>query len=108
MEHSSQWRISGKLEHMIQFPFPRRTIAVPVLATLLLAFGLPAHAQPFSVPSHRVDGTLVFDGIPPVNAALASRVRRYEEWRQATFLDWLPDGSMLVATRFGAESQVHR
>src|SRR6185437_2096652 len=38
----------------------------------------------------------------------AARVKRYEQWRQATFLDWLPDGSMLIATRFGAESQVHR
>jgi dipeptidyl aminopeptidase/acylaminoacyl peptidase len=93
---------------MIQFLFPRRAPAVPVLAAFLLAFGLPARAQPFTVPTHRIDGTLVFDGIPPADATLASRVRRYEEWRQATFLDWLQDGSMLIATRFGAESQVHR
>ena len=93
---------------MIQFLLSRRTAAVPVLAAFLLAFGLPALAQPFTVPTHRIDGTLVFDGIPPIDATLASRVRRYEEWRQATFLDWLPDGKMLVATRFGAESQVHR
>ena len=93
---------------MIQFLFPRRAAAVPVLAAFLLAIGLPAHAQPFAVPTHRIDGTLVFDGIPPADATLASRVRRYEEWRQATFLDWMPDGSMLVATRFGTLEQVHR
>jgi dipeptidyl aminopeptidase/acylaminoacyl peptidase len=74
---------------------------------LLLACGV-ARAQPFSVPSHRIDGTLVFDGIPPVDAALASQVSRYEQWRQATFLDWLADGSLLIGTRFGAENQVHR
>lgn len=93
---------------MIQLQFLRRAAAVPVLAAFLLGFCLPAHAQPFAVPTHRVDGTLVFDGIPPLDASLASRVESYEEWRQATFLDWLPDGSMLVATRFGVDEQVHR
>jgi dipeptidyl aminopeptidase/acylaminoacyl peptidase len=109
MEHSSPQRISGKLGHMIQFFLLwRRAAAYPVLAAFLFVLGFPAHAQPFTVPTHRVDGTLVFDGIPPVDAALASQVKRYEEWRQATFLDWLPDGSMLISTRFGRESQVHR
>jgi dipeptidyl aminopeptidase/acylaminoacyl peptidase len=93
---------------MIQSQFSRRAAAVPVLAAFLLAFCLQARAQPYTVPAHRVDGTLVFDGIPPLDASLASRVKRYEEWRQATFLDWLPDGSMLVATRFGTDEQVHR
>jgi dipeptidyl aminopeptidase/acylaminoacyl peptidase len=93
---------------MIQFLLSRRMAAVPALAAWLVACGLPAHAQPFSVPSHRIDGKLVFDGIPPVDAKLSARIRRYEEWRQATFLDWLPDGSVLVATRFGTDEQVHR
>ena len=91
---------------MIQFLFSRR--AGPALAAFLLACGSMAHAQPFPVPTHRVDGTLVYDGIPALDTALASQVRSYEESRQATFLDWLHDGSMLIATRFGTESQVHR
>lgn len=85
-----------------------RAALLPTFGSLLLSFGLAAHAQPFTVPSHRIDGTLVFDGIPPLDASLAERLGRYEQWRQATFLDWLPDGSMLVATRFGADTQVHR
>src|SRR5579883_1472817 len=93
---------------MTQFLSLRRAAAVVVLTAFLLALGFPVDAQPFAVPAHRVDGTLVFDGIPPLDASLAARVRRYEEWRQATFLDWLPDGSMLVATRFGSFEQVHR
>jgi dipeptidyl aminopeptidase/acylaminoacyl peptidase len=93
---------------MIQFLLSRRMAAVPALAAWLVACGLPAHAQPFSIPSHRIDGKLVFDGIPPVDAKLSARIRRYEEWRQATFLDWLPDASVLVATRFGTDEQVHR
>src|SRR5512146_136980 len=99
---------SGKLEYMIQFFLSRRAALALAFAACLISFGLAAHAQPFTVPSHRMDGTLVFDGIPPLDASLGAQVRRYEEWRQATFLDWLPDGSMLVATRFGADSQVHR
>ena len=93
---------------MIQFFFSRRAALIPALASLLFTIAPAAHAQPFTVPSHRIDGTLVFDGIPPLDARLASQVRRYQEWRQATFLDWLPDGSMLVATRFGSFEQVHR
>ncbi|HEU5442531.1 MAG TPA: prolyl oligopeptidase family serine peptidase, partial [Steroidobacteraceae bacterium] len=93
---------------MIPFASFARAALLPALASLLLSFGLAAHAQPFTVPSHRIDGTLVFDGIPPLDASLAARVRRYEQWRQATFLDWLPDGSMLMATRFGADTQAHR
>jgi hypothetical protein len=66
---------------MIQFLSLRRAAAAAVLTAFLVTF--PAHAQPFAVPTHRVDGTLVFDGIPPLDASLAARVRRYEEWRQA-------------------------
>ncbi len=93
---------------MIQSLLPRRASAVPVVAAFLLAFGGAAHAQPFTVPTHRVDGTLVFDGIPPADATLASQLERYEEWRQASFLGWLPDGDILIATRFGRFEQVHR
>jgi dipeptidyl aminopeptidase/acylaminoacyl peptidase len=93
---------------MIQFQFPRRAAVLPVLVALLLGLCFPARAQPFTVPTHRIAGTLVFDGIPPLDASLALRARQYGEWRQATFLDWLPDGSLLVATRFGAQSEVHR
>ena len=93
---------------MIEFVFSRR-VAIPLaLAAFPLFFGLSVHAQPFTVPSHRIDGTLVFDGIPPLDATLAANVQRYEQWRQATFLDWLPDGSVLVATRFGRHEEVHR
>jgi dipeptidyl aminopeptidase/acylaminoacyl peptidase len=106
--HSSESIVSGKLEHMIQFLVSRRTALIPALASFLFCLAPAAHAQPFDVPSHRIDGTLVFDGIPPLDARLASGVRSYQEWRQATFLDWLPDGSMLVATRFGSFEQVHR
>jgi dipeptidyl aminopeptidase/acylaminoacyl peptidase len=93
---------------MIEFLFCRRALAVLALAAIVSSSGVPVQAQPFIVPSHRIDGTLVFDGIPPPDATLAEGVQRYQQWRQATFLDWLPDGSMLIATRFGRDEQVHR
>jgi dipeptidyl aminopeptidase/acylaminoacyl peptidase len=52
---------------------------------------------------------LVADGPPEVPRELAERTRPYLEFRTATFLGWQPkDRSMLIATRFGNTSQLHR
>lgn len=51
---------------------------------------------------------LTVDGVPPPDPVLTAELKRYQRSRQATFLDWLPDGGMLVATRFGQAQQVHR
>ncbi len=75
----------------------------------------PAAAQPAAPPpawtapllQRREQGNLVFDNIPPPDPALAARLGRYLQSRQATLLDWLPDGSLLIATRFGDTEQVH-
>ncbi|HEX4619679.1 MAG TPA: hypothetical protein VH135_08100, partial [Steroidobacteraceae bacterium] len=56
----------------------------------------------------REHGNLVFDNVPPPDAALAARLERYLASRQASLLDWLPDGALLIATRFGDTEQVHR
>jgi dipeptidyl aminopeptidase/acylaminoacyl peptidase len=52
--------------------------------------------------------SLVLEGVGPIDPSLAPRLTRYSSGREATFLDWLPDGSMLVATRFGDAEQIHR
>src|SRR5215469_10054692 len=67
-----------------------------------------AFIPPPQVLQHRERGNLIFDGIPPSDAALAARLARYQQSRGATFLDWLADGSLLVSTRFGDTEQVHR
>ena len=51
---------------------------------------------------------MILEGIPPADGAFAARLERYLSARDATFLDWLPDGSMLVSTRFGNAAEVHR
>lgn len=68
-------------------------------------------APPVWVPPllpRRERGNLLFDNIPAPDPALATRLHRYLESRQATLLDWLGDGSLLIATRFGDTEQLHR
>ena len=67
-------------------------------------------AQPLPLPllPRHERGNLVYDNIPAPDPALARRLGNYLQSRQATFLDWLPDGSLLIATRFGDTEQVHR
>jgi len=85
--------------------------ALPVLLLLILCGAAPrtAAAQArMATPVHQERGNLVLEGIPAPDPALAERLERYLHARQANFLDWLPDGGMLVATRFGDVDEVHR
>lgn len=66
----------------------------------------PSKLQPLLARRER--GNLLFDNIPPSDPALSARLGRYLESRRATFLDWLPDGALLIATRFGDTEQLHR
>jgi dipeptidyl aminopeptidase/acylaminoacyl peptidase len=85
-----------------------KTLAACATAAGVLALaGLPARAQQ-TAPARQERGNLIFESIPPRDTQLAERLGLYRQSRQATFLDWLPDGAMLVATRFGDVEQVHR
>jgi dipeptidyl aminopeptidase/acylaminoacyl peptidase len=77
------------------------------LAWLLLAASA-CLAQQMPAAQHRERGDLVFDGVPAPNPALAATLQRYQQSRGATFLDWMADGSMLIATRFGDSEQLHQ
>jgi dipeptidyl aminopeptidase/acylaminoacyl peptidase len=86
-----------------------RAAALISVACLLIPAVSAAQAQQSpGVPSHQEHGNLIFEGIPPLDTAMAARLEHYQQSRQATFLDWQADGSMLVATRFGEVEQVHR
>jgi poly(3-hydroxybutyrate) depolymerase len=80
------------------------------LAALALAVAVaPLAAQSGDSPAVEKPAALVADGIPPVPAALAQQTRPYMEFRTAGFAGWnVRDRSMLIATRFGNVSQVHR
>jgi len=71
---------------------------------LALAFGPAAWAQ----AEKRGVGNIVFEGAPATPAALQAAIAPYYNARSAVFEDWLPDGSMLIATRFGDTAQIHR
>ena len=53
-------------------------------------------------------GNLVLDNIPSVDTPLTARLDDYVNSRGASFVDWLPDGGLLIATRFGDVEQLHR
>ncbi len=76
------------------------------LAPFALPGGLAAQSQP-ALP-HVERDSLILEGIPQRDPALVARLQLYRQSRSATFLDWLPDGGMLIATRFGDSDQVHR
>lgn len=58
--------------------------------------------------SERTVGTATLQNVPEIPAEIEAAVQRFQNYRSATFEDWLADGSMLITTRFGATSQVHR
>jgi dipeptidyl aminopeptidase/acylaminoacyl peptidase len=79
--------------------------------TLCLALPTAALAQTSANAPDAVErpAALVADGIPPVPMALAEQTRPYMEFRTASFAGWQPrDSSMLVTTRFGNTTQIHR
>ncbi|MFS0736023.1 alpha/beta fold hydrolase [Sphingomonas sp. 1P06PA] len=79
----------------------RLTIAVSALALASATF-----AQPAAVPTRTI-GSATVQGVPEIPDDVRSAVQRYQNSRAALFEDWLPDGSMLIATRFGATQQLH-
>ncbi len=48
------------------------------------------------------------EGVTEPAPEVQEKVPRYLQWRQAQFVDWLTDGSLLIRTRFGEAEQVHR
>jgi dipeptidyl aminopeptidase/acylaminoacyl peptidase len=74
---------------------------------LLLALAAPAAALAPAVETRRV-GSATLENVPPIPAEVREAVQRYQNYREARFQDWLPDGTMLITTRFGATAQVHR
>jgi dipeptidyl aminopeptidase/acylaminoacyl peptidase len=85
--------------------------ALPVALLGVVCAGLPRTAESqarMPTPLHQEQGNLILEGIPAPDPALAERLERYLHTRQATFVDWLPDGGMLIATRFGDVDQIHR
>jgi dipeptidyl aminopeptidase/acylaminoacyl peptidase len=81
----------------------------PLLAGLLLATAAaPLSAQTPSAVQKRQIGAATLENVPAIPAVVSAAVQRYQNYRAASFEAWLPDGSMLITTRFGATNQLHR
>jgi dipeptidyl aminopeptidase/acylaminoacyl peptidase len=76
----------------------RLSAAADALVMPLPVQGLPAQSR----------GALIFDGVPAGDPNLGAHLADYLVGRDASFLAWLPDNSLLISTRFGDTSQVHR
>jgi len=77
----------------------------PLVATVAL-FALATGTAAQTVPTQQV-GSATLSGVPNIPVEVREAVQRYQNSRAAQFEDWLPDGSMLIATRFGATQQLH-
>jgi dipeptidyl aminopeptidase/acylaminoacyl peptidase len=75
-----------------------------VSSTLAAALCAPLSAQ--TVATRQV-GTATLQNVPAIPAEVSEAVQRYQNSRSASFEGWLPDGSMLITTRFAATQQVH-
>ena len=81
-----------------------RLTVVSLLVSLLASSAL-AQAQPVE---RREIGAQVLENISDASPELREMLRRYQNTRGASLQDWLPDGSLLISTRFGATAQLHR
>jgi dipeptidyl aminopeptidase/acylaminoacyl peptidase len=88
---------------MIDVMKHNRTAAA--LTALLLA---PLLLAQQSATGRIEQGNLIFDGIPTRDPAESTQLARWLESRSAGFIDWLSDGSLVIATRFGNTAQLHR
>ena len=75
-------------------------------SALTLAAG-PAATLAQAPVETRTVGTATLENVPPIPADIKASVQRYQNYREAVFQDWLPNGWMLITTRFGATNQLH-
>jgi dipeptidyl aminopeptidase/acylaminoacyl peptidase len=82
----------------------RRAFLATATASLFATTALARVAPPVV---RRQQGTLTLENVPETPAGVREALRRYQNARSAAFQDWLPDGSMLITTRFGQTGQLH-
>ncbi|HRK63370.1 MAG TPA: S9 family peptidase [Terricaulis sp.] len=75
--------------------------AAAALAALMSA----ASAQ---TSGREMRGALQVENVPEAPTEVSERIRQYVNTRAASFVGWLPDGGVLISTRFGEVNQLHR
>ncbi|GIK47554.1 MAG: peptidase S9 family protein [Alphaproteobacteria bacterium] len=77
-----------------------------LVAATIVALAIPASAQ--TAPQREERGALRVENVPATPPDVSERLRQYVNTRSAGFADWLPDGGVLIYTRFGDTVQLHR
>src|SRR5580658_7783115 len=90
-----------------------RVTKILTSACLILALPLLTLAQQGGAPPADTilapGDNLVLENIPPIPMKIAEETARYGESRGATLFDWHPRArEILIGTRFGDTTQVHR
>ena len=85
----------------MRLPNDARALALTLTSTLALALA-PAWA------ARTVQDGIVQDGVPVANPQVASALQRYRGGSETRLLDWLSNGTMLVAERQAGQDQVLR
>ncbi|MEE4349839.1 MAG: alpha/beta fold hydrolase [Pacificimonas sp.] len=80
------------------------TTFLKTLGAALLLTAMPTVA---AAEERRTEGQLVIEGVPDIPADVEETIRRYQNVRSHGFQDFLPDGSILISTRFGEVAQIH-
>ena len=75
---------------------------------LSLAFAATTFAAPPAAVVREQVGNRVSENVPAVPAELVERLDRYQNTRGASFVGWLPEGGMLISTRFAETNQIHK
>ena len=100
---------------MVQLELSYSSLGFRVAAAVfVLTYGEPVFAEQGSGDAAlpeivRVPDALRLTGVPPIPVDLETTLKRYQEIRSATFVDWVPDGSgMLISTRPEKLFQLHK
>lgn len=83
----------------------RRIAFLAALTPILVVAAAPLAAQQVE---RRTQGAATMEDVPAIPPEVKAAVQRYQNSRGAGFADFLPDGGILIATRFGATAQLHR
>jgi len=75
---------------------------------VLLALCAPVLAANPAPVAREETGNRISEDVPAVPAELIERLDRYQNTRGATLVGWLPEGGLLVSTRFAETNQIHR
>ena len=100
---------------MVQFERSSSCVGFWVAATILLptyggfVFAEKGSDEGQAAPEFvRAPDALRLTGVPPIPVDLEATLKRYQDVRSATFVDWVPDGSgMLISTRPEKLFQLH-